>query len=319
MFSLGLDIGGTKVEIALYQENLVFIESVRIPTDRLLGYESLVSRTSGAMLQLCKKHSIDLCHISFCGISITGSVHPKTFQITKSNTLILKDQFFAHDIQRTSGLVHTSFFLGNDANCFAYAEAMLGAGATYASQYGVPQTEQISIGIILGSGVGGGIVHNGHIWQGAHGGGGELGHTLLKPNGLGCYCGNFGCTEQYLSGHALEGRFAARSYSQQKHLPHAGEIFDLFSKKDPIAMGVLFEYKKDLLDFLYSLQCAFDNHYFVLGGGLSKQADLYTGLKESLFARSFIEKKPMIYQHVLGDSAGVLGALLLAKQYGKVL
>ena len=88
-------------------------------------------------------------------------------------------------------------FVANDANCFALAEAKLGVGKKF-------DNNSTSIGVILGTGCGGGIVINGQLFQGTRGGAAEIGHSCLEPNGLECYCGRRGCAELYLSGKGLE-------------------------------------------------------------------------------------------------------------------
>ena len=192
----------------------------------------------------------------------------------------------------------------NDASCFALAEAKLGAGLKYREQFGIPLSQQISIGIILGTGCGGGIISNGKILNGQNGGGGEIGHSTLISNGHSCYCGRKGCAEQYLCGPALE-----RSYGEKIA---ARELFERAGAGEQKAIDCLQSYQKNLIEFLTNLTSIFDPHFFVLGGGLSKQALLYQSLEKGLHAQTFVpQSNPVVYQHKVSDSAGVIGAALL--------
>ncbi|MEN9827232.1 MAG: hypothetical protein RI953_2977, partial [Pseudomonadota bacterium] len=144
--------------------------------------------------------------------------------------------------------------------------------------------------------------------------GGELGHTILYRDGHQCYCGQSGCAEQYLSGPGIESLMATRHYSQLGPAPlTAKEIFEKAGASDPAAMAVVARYKNDLARFLGSLTSVLDPHYFVLGGGLSLQPSVYQGLSEAITNHTFLpDSRVPVYQHQLGDSAGGLGAALLA-------
>lgn len=104
-------------------------------------------------------------------------------------------------------------YCANDANCFALAEVHLGVGEKYEKEFQISIKQQIAIGIILGTGVGGGLIINGKYYTGKDGGGAEFGHTLLKQDGLNCFCGRRGCAERYLSGSGLE-QMAIDEYKQ---------------------------------------------------------------------------------------------------------
>lgn len=135
----------------------------------------------------------------------------------------------------------------------------------YKRETGKEISSHIGIGIILGTGVGGGIVVDGKIFQGRNGGAGEVGHSIFKTGGHPCYCGRDGCVEQYLSGPAIEASFVSRMYSQIEKLPTTKEVFELARNLDPIAIAVVSRYQKDLRKFLLNLTNIFDPDYFVLG------------------------------------------------------
>jgi fructokinase len=172
--------------------------------------------------------------------------------------------------------------------------------------------KQVSIGLILGSGFGGGVIVNGRAVTGRRGGAGEVGHMTLYADGYPCYCGRAGCAEQYLCGPALEAALNNRIYSQIEKRPSAAEIFKLYQAQDPIALAVVKRYKRDLAYFLGSLTCFLDPHYFVFGGGLSLQDVIYENLEVKIGENTYLPHDSIpVYKHKIGDSAGAIGAALV--------
>jgi predicted NBD/HSP70 family sugar kinase len=137
----------------------------------------------------------------------------------------------------------------------------------------------------------------------------------LYHEGHPCYCGRRGCAEQYLSAPALEAFANTRIYSQIETRPDTRKIFELYKLMDPIALAIVKEYRKNLAFFLGSLTCCLDPHYFVFGGGLSLQNDIYDNLAEEIAKNTYLPKETAkIYKHKIGDSAGAIGASLIIKQ-----
>ena len=182
----------------------------------------------------------------------------------------------------------------NDANCFAMAEAILGSGVGYSMVFGV----------IMGTGVGGGIVIDGEIHHGRTNIAGEWGHHMLHHNGNQCYCGRSGCVETYISGPALEKRWT-----------------DITGREEPLSeiidnSGLNLQWKQEFLDnfgiSLANVIDILDPDVIVLGGGLSNIDFLYSEGQKSVYCNVFsdIVDTPII-RNKLGDSAGVFGAALL--------
>lgn len=338
MYVMGFDVGGTKIEASLFRlsaqpvrksgsgafecshpvHGSLFGETlaqVREPTERHKGYEAIADKMARLVGETCASASIAPAELKGIGLGLPGSIDPRTHQMLNGNTMVLIGRDLVGDIRRQLKLPQDVLMRAeNDANCFALAEALCGAGLQFARTQGVPVAEQTAVGIILGTGCGGGIVIGGKTVQGARGGGGELGHTVLHRGGHQCYCGQSGCAEQYLSGPALESLMATRHYSQLGSAPlSAKDIFAKADAGDPAALAVLKRYKSDLGQFLGGLTSVFDPHYFVLGGGISLQSSIYPGLSEIISQHTFLpDSKIPVYQHQLGDSAGGLGAALLA-------
>jgi fructokinase len=328
MFLLGLDVGGTKIECALLklgersgsgfavstaagkEYHAEIIARERIPTDRHLGYDTVLNNTTALIGSVCEKSGVTLSKIQGLGVGMPGSVDPVDHIMLNGNTAIFIGRDFSSDLKKKLGADFRTA-IENDANLFALAEVDCGAGQVFKKETGLDIKEHIAIGIIIGTGCGGGIVIKGKILQGKDGGGGELGHTELVTDGHPCYCGRKGCAEQYLSGPGLEALFSSRKYSQISHVKNARDIFELAIADDPIAKAVIQEHKRYLVKFLTNLTNIFNPHYFVLGGGVSLNKSLYENITEMINEHAFLKKaSPRVYQHQLGDSSGVIGAAL---------
>jgi predicted NBD/HSP70 family sugar kinase len=341
MYFIGFDVGGTKIEAMLiyfghsHPQNPPILQfeyqkpngkivpgavlyKKRMATKRHLGYEQIIDKMANLAHEVCQEQHINIHHISGVGVSVPGPIDPRTELVSVSNSMILVGRSLHKDLNEKLNL-QCPFMSENDANCFALAEALCGAGLDYYKQTQIPVQEQTSIGLILGSGFGGGVVIHGKALTGRRGGAGEVGHVTLYPEGHPCYCGRRGCAEQYLSGPALEASLNTRIYSQIQNRPNTMEIFELYKMQDPIALAVVKQYKKDLAFYLGNLTNLFDPHYFVLGGGMSLQDLLYEDLDEKIGLQTFLPAEPIkIFKHVIGDSAGAIGAVLIVMEKHKL-
>lgn len=326
-YLIGVDVGGTKVEVALLQKTasgelkiqdqsqlehrFTVVGKKRTSTERELGYKNIVKKISTLINENINENQTSTEQIISVGFGLPGSLNPRTKKMTNGNTRVLIGQDLAADVKKEMNW-QQPFLSENDANCFALAEALCGAGNVYHQEEGVGHEQAIAIGIILGTGCGGGIVINGKVLSGKDGGAGEIGHMVFEPNGLPCYCGRQGCPEQYLSGPGLEAMFAQRRYSQIQDVVSSQEIFQKATENEPVAVAVLHQYRQYLGKFLGSLSSVFNPDYFVLGGGVSSQSLIYEGLNEILEQNTYTaSNKVKIYQSQLGDSSGVLGAAFL--------
>jgi len=320
-FVMGIDVGGTKIEAVLLslksESQFEIIERKRILTMRERGYSLVLKRMIELIQTLAHKLPQKIRSLSGIGIGLPGTVDPNSELMLNGNTSLFVGQSLKSDLLKALGNTTLPIILENDANCFTLAEAKAGAGLLYEKETGIPVEKQISIGIILGTGVGGGLMNEGQIFRGRKGGGLEIGHGPLgsRQDGKPCFCGLNGCAETYLSGTALTQDFKRAS---QGLLPdgndHGHTIFEKAEDKSSTPYKIVSNYKKNLSLFLINLTNIFDPDYFVLGGGVSKQPSLYKGLEKDLIEKSFVpESSPKVYQHKLGDSAGVFGAAFLIK------
>ena len=321
MYLLGADVGGTKTEVCLLElanekastpedfAQYKILARDRMATEKEKGLESFSSRLTGLIEKALAKHKIRIDQVNSIGLGLPGSIDPVTQIMAQGSVTFLKgfalDKYFSEKLQY-SGPIHTD----NDANCFALAETYFGAGNAWAKAHALPLEQLCMVGITLGTGVGGGLVVNGKLIRGRRGGAGEIGHVTLIESGRPCYCGKFGCSEQYLSGPAFEASYAMRA-SALHRLP-GPEIFKLADQNDPLAIATIEYYRDHLVNFLSNISNFLDPHIIVLGGGMSTQKRIYPGISERLSRGCFLtENPPDVLPHQCGDSAGVLGAALL--------
>ncbi|MBN2525293.1 MAG: ROK family protein [Deltaproteobacteria bacterium] len=292
--SVGIDIGGTKIEAVAIERagELHVLNRTRIPTRAHNGYDALVETVSRFIVEFIK----DYPGIHAVGVGMPGSTDGEG-RIKNSNTTCLNGRLFRQDVQARVPLL---LRFANDANCFALAEAQLGAGKGH----------DMVFGVIMGTGVGGGLVINGAFRDGPHTICGEWGHTTLWPDHPDrCYCGKRGCVEQFISGPGVENFFESITGMRlplQRILEkeNSGDIAACQSIET-----LLDNYGRALSNVINIL----DPDIIVLGGGVSNVPQLY-GLgfeKVAQYVFSDICHTPIV-QNQLGDSAGVLGAALLS-------
>ncbi|RZD36104.1 MAG: sugar kinase, partial [Thaumarchaeota archaeon] len=190
MHKIGIDLGGTKTEGILLDEKHNIIERKRIKTPQENGYDSIVKSITFLINDLKKKTS----EKTSIGLCTPGVTDPNSGLIKNSNTQCLIGMPLKNDLEN---ILDQKILMENDANCFALAESLLGSAKGH----------EVVFGVIMGTGVGGGIVINGTIHKGRSNIAGEWGHHILYPNGNECYCGKQGCVETYISGPALERRW----------------------------------------------------------------------------------------------------------------
>ena len=292
MFRIGIDLGGTKIEGIILNESGKEMFRKRIETQQEKGYRHILYRIKEFYDELAAqiKHQPHTF-----GIGTPGAISPRTGLMKNSNTVCLNGQPLKSDLEKLFG---RKIEIQNDANCFAMAEALHGAG----------RGKKLVFGVIMGTGCGGGIVHKGEVIVGRQAIAGEWGHTSIDPNGPLCYCGQHGCVEKFISGGGAEARYAEqfgikKSFREIEKDFYAGEanavaFMEIFFRNFGRALA-------NVIDVL-------DPDIVVLGGGVSNFAALYTEgvarVAEFVFSDSL---ETPIVKNQLGDSAGVIGAALV--------
>ena len=289
MNRIGIDLGGTKIEGILLDKNYQSITRKRIPTNQDEGYNSILESIKDLVQELIQESNEKVS----IGICTPGALSINSGLIKNSNTQCLIGKNIQNDLKN---ILHQEVSIENDANCFALAEAKLGAG----------KNSNFVFGVIMGTGVGGGIIIDGKIHHGRTNIAGEWGHHCLHNEGNSCYCGNQGCVETYISGPALEKHWLQLSGLTQS-LP---EIIQNYNNLN------FDNWKKSFLDnFALSLSNVIDildPDMIILGGGLSNIDFLYNEGKNAVHDKVFSDTiDTPIVKNELGDSAGVFGACLL--------
>jgi fructokinase len=292
MFRIGIDLGGTKTEGIVLDESGKELFRKRVATDRDNGYRHILDRIKGLHDDLSAR--ISGAPHTF-GIGTPGVVSPRTGLLKNSNTVCLNGQPVKADLERLLG---RKIGIQNDANCFAMAEALHGAG----------RGRNLVFGVIMGTGCGGGIVYKGEVFTGAQGIGGEWGHHSINPDGPICYCGQRGCVETFISGGGLQDRYA----EQHGEKLSFAEIVGRYRQRDPKAVDFIKTFFRHFGRSLANLIDILDPDMVVLGGGVSNFDELYIeGVAEvARFVFNDRLETPIV-KHKIGDSAGVIGAALI--------
>jgi len=295
----GVDLGGTKIEAVVLDRHDGFeiVHRERTSTEAEKGYAHVVQHVSGFIKRISKETGIPVSRV---GIGTPGSLNPHNGRLRNCNSVYLNGNKFQEDLERISGL---EWRMTNDANCFAVSEYKLGV-----IQQQFPEARNV-FGVIMGTGVGGGLVIDGEIINGCNGIGGEWGHNFLDASGDKCYCGRVGCVEKVISGPALEGYYQSIA-GQKRALKDIVAAYRAGS--DDAAsetMARLFTFFPRAISVVINIV---DPDVIVVGGGLGNIDELYTeGLKklpEFVFS-DYIETR--FVKPSFGDSSGVLGAAML--------
>ena len=295
----GIDLGGTKIECAVLSPGLDTLIRKRLPTEAQKGYPHIISQIK----KLVEEVSAQLGEKpSEIGFATPGVLEPSTKLMKNCNTVCMNGMPMKDDIEKILGL---PVKMANDANCFALAETMMGVGKNYLQA-------EVIFGVILGTGVGGGLIVNQKIIEGRHGLGGEWGHNILEENGDPCYCGKRGCVEKVISGPALQTYYTRIS---GKVLPLKDILQKHLEGTDEYASATIERLLENYGKAISVLVNIIDPDLFVIGGGVGNIDLLYTEGYERIKKYVFNEGKltTPICKPALGDSAGVFGAALLCK------
>ena len=288
MYKIGIDLGGTKTEGVLVDEEFQVIERKRVPTNQNNGYESILETIQDLVSDLKKNNEK-----TSIGVCTPGALSKDSGLIKNSNTQCLIGKDLKNDLEK---ILDQEISIENDANCFALAEARLGAAKNHDTVFGV----------IMGTGVGGGLVIDGKIHSGRTNIAGEWGHHCIKPNGNECYCGRKGCVETYISGPALEKKWndlTNQTISVSEIVKNSQEdAYKTWKNEFLENFGLSMANVIDILD----------PDAIVLGGGLSNIPFLYDEGKSLVYENVFSDTVDTpILKNQLGDSAGVFGACIL--------
>jgi predicted NBD/HSP70 family sugar kinase len=295
----GIDLGGTKIEGVILKSSLdpQVLTRLRVPTEADKGYLHIIEQIKKLIAMMIAESGQ---HPTQLGIGTPGTLDPILNTIKNSNTVCLNGQPFGEDVSKALGV---PVKIANDANCFALAEARMGSVKEV-----MPEAEVV-FGVIMGTGVGGGIVVNGKVLNGRQGIAGEWGHNFLDDSGGACFCGKSGCVERIIAGpslerfyHEISGNKVSLKEIVQRHQAqsdaHATNTINRLTHFFGLAIS-------NIINIL-------DPDVIVLGGGVGNIDYLYTEGVAS--AKRFIfnhRLDTLFLKPKLGDSAGVFGAAML--------
>jgi len=292
---IGIDLGGTKTEGILIDENGKELNRKRIKTEK--NYEGTIN----GIVSIVKEFENDFDDSYSVGIGMPGAVSVDSALVKNANSIWLNGKPLKKDLEK---ILSRNVNLENDANCFALSEAVDGAG----------KGKKVVFGVIIGTGVGGGIIIDKKVLQGRNNIGGEWGHITLpnrtedeKKFNKKCYCKRDGCIETYLSGPGFAHCFNLRnntnldSYEIIKNHP-----------KNENSKNALVKYVNHLARGLSIVVNILDPDVIVLGGGMSNVDYIYEAINEELIKFVFTDTfHTRVVKNVHGDSGGVRGAAWL--------
>jgi fructokinase len=295
----GIDLGGTKIEGVILKsvENPDVLVRLRVPTEQAKGYGHILNQIKKLVDLMSEEIGAKPDKI---GIGTPGTLDPKTQTLKNSNTTAFNGKPFKADLEK---LLNIPIVMAHDANCFALAEAKLGAVKSQNID------AEVVFGVIMGTGVGGGLVVNGKIVSGKHGIGGEWGHNHLDDSGGPCYCGKIGCVETIISGPFTQKYYTSIS-GTEKPLKEIVELHN--AGADPNATKTINRLTHFFGKAISVVIDIVDPDVVVIGGGVGNIDHLYTdGVKS---AKDFVFNnglETIFLKPELGDSAGVFGAAML--------
>ncbi|MDI3508370.1 MAG: glucokinase [Clostridiales bacterium] len=313
MLYVGVDLGGTKMAAGVVDDGGRILVRDTMPTGRERPFEVIAADMAKLILSVIQKGGYAIDDISGIGIGSPGAID------NTNGIVIFANNFGWHNVPLRSELqkyIDLPIYMENDATVAGLAESVYGAGK------GVKN----AITLTLGTGLGGGIIINGHIYSGSHHVGSELGHLIVEINGRQCTCGNRGCWEQYASATALitAGKEAVLKYPDSLILKFADgdpekitakTIEDAARAGDNVAAEVFDEYVYYLTMGIISIINAFDPEMIIIGGGVSGAGDfllkpLTEKVKEHIFYKELDFADIRLAE--LGNDAGIIGAAMLA-------
>ncbi len=307
-YGFGIDLGGTTVKLAYFDENGTMLEKWEIPTVTANGGKQILPDIAASIRQFMDANNIADTAVLGLGIGVPGPVNAKGV-VNKCVNLGWGVFNIAQELQALTGFPVKA---GNDANVAALGEFWKGGGQGCANM----------VFVTLGTGVGGGIVVEGNLLHGAHGSGAEIGHLILEPEEkLQCNCGNYGCVEQYCSATGIV-RVAKRhlaateapSVLREKENMTCKDVFDAAKAGDTEAAAILNKVYDLMGHFLGNICSTVNPEVVVIGGGVSKAGQmLIDGIVPCFKKYVFHAASGASFTLAsLGNDAGAYGAFKLA-------
>lgn len=299
---LGIDIGGTNIKFGVVTDDYTLVTTRSIPTQSQRPVDAIITDIITTATTLVQQYDVTLV-----GVGTPGDIDSSAGVCIRAGNLPYKNTPLGPII---SEALNMPVAIANDATAALYGELYAGAGKAY----------QNIIMLTLGTGVGGGIAINGQPYLGTKGYGGELGHMVIKYDGLPCPCGLRGCYEQYASVTALlriarEAVAANPSSLLARMTTDGNSALDIFNAKAagcPVAAAVLDQYTEYVAIGINSFENIFQPEAYIIGGAISNQGDNLLNL-----IRAKLDKPAVLCTSALKNDAGVIGAAVVAAMCAK--
>lgn len=319
MYTLGIDLGGTNIAVGLCNERLEIVDKATTPTLAKRPIEEIVADMARLCRTLAERNSLRDADIDYIGIATPGTVNSKDGVVEYSNNLVMRDTPIADMFKNH---LDARVYITNDANAAALGEALAGSG----------RGKRSLVMVTLGTGVGGGIIIDGKIFEGGiNSAGAEIGHTVIVSRGRQCTCGRKGCWEAYSSASALTAMTKEKMHELKlKDIPSllfdeenkegrisARTAFSAMKRGDSYATEIVKDYISYLADGITNMINVFQPEVVCIGGGVCGEGEnllspLRLLVEKEQYTRS-AKKKTEIVIAELGNDAGIIGAAALGK------
>ncbi len=313
MIRVGVDIGGTNINIGIIkEEDGSILENREIPFTHH-GYKDVFSQIQKEIRGMLKKGGFTTGQVGSIGLAVPGSIEEAKGTIAHAYNLDFHDVPAVEEMEKT--FPETPIYLANDANAAALGELCCGVFRGY----------RTAVLLTIGTGVGGGVICEGKMFNGGQNHGVELGHMMLKYGGIRCSCGNYGCVESYCTATWLieEGKklieekkdslVASRAEGNPNNVD-AKLVIDAARDGDLHAQEIFETFVDNLSAAITSINAILDPEIIAIGGGVSGAGDiLFKPLREKVEEKSFFEVDYKIVPAFLGNDAGIVGAAMLYK------
>lgn len=310
---IGIDLGGTGIKIGIVNAEYEILAQTTIPTHGERPFEQVIADMGLAAKKLLEESGYEVNDCLGIGVGSPGTIDSKNGVVLYSNNIRWDNVPLAEELYK---YLAVPIYVNNDANCAALGETVKGAAKGCDS----------AVFLTLGTGVGGGVVINGRIFEGGHPGGAELGHIRISSEGRKCTCGREDCLEAYASATALiydartmvqrfPGSMLWQLCGRDTDLMNAKMPFDAAEAGDPCGQALVERYIQYLADGITDLANIFRPDIIVLGGGICAQGEKLTGplnryLNDNCFGAS-VSYVPKVVTAQNGNGAGIIGAAAL--------
>ena len=312
MYRIGIDFGGTSIVAGLVDESMKLVDKVSVRTNAPRPIESMIEDMAGMTEELIAGRGLSRADIASVGVGVPGTANPENGHMEDANNLGFADTPFVSLLEER---VCLPVRFGNDANAAAWGE------------YQVSGCREGSfIMMTIGTGIGGGVILNGKLWDGINGAAAEFGHMTIRYDGVPCSCGRTGCFEAYASATALSRQARERMETDRETLlwklcggdagrVEARTVFDGAAAGDAACAELLDTYTTYLAEGTANIINLFQPAFLCVGGGVSRAGEaLLTPLREKTARRIYSQNAKRNTQIILarlGNDAGIIGAALL--------